>query len=103
MGRICPLTDAPSARVPERVNRRVLHRSTGFIDDAAVFPPGNARARRGRRRTPAYRDAWYADLVGPFLVRDAASARAARAPRDQPPLGVSLIGDAGVAGALDGC
>jgi hypothetical protein len=43
---------------------------TGLVDDAAIFPPGNAawddaiEAFRGRR------DEWYADLVGSFVVRD---------------------------------
>jgi hypothetical protein len=43
---------------------------SGLVDDAAIFPPGDASltdavaAYRGRR------DEWYADLVGPLVVRD---------------------------------
>jgi hypothetical protein len=40
----------------------------GLVDDAAVFPPGNApldRALIGHRR---HREAWYAGLVGPLVV-----------------------------------
>jgi hypothetical protein len=39
----------------------------GFLDDAAVFPPGNAPVRDA---VPAYREhrgAWYQDLLGPFV------------------------------------
>jgi hypothetical protein len=43
---------------------------SGLVDDAAIFPPGDAplgeavAAYRGRRGE------WYADLVGPLVVRD---------------------------------
>jgi hypothetical protein len=38
-----------------------------LIDDAAVFPPGNLPLAEAVAAHTAYRDAWYADLVGPFL------------------------------------
>jgi hypothetical protein len=40
---------------------------TGLLDDAAVFPPGNAPLPAA---LPAHRDhhaAWYAEMVGPFV------------------------------------
>jgi hypothetical protein len=39
----------------------------GLIDDAAVFPPGNAPMAVGLRQHGEHRTAPYADLVGPFL------------------------------------
>jgi hypothetical protein len=39
----------------------------GLVDDAALFPPGNAPMRRALTEHAAHREAWYADLVGPFL------------------------------------
>jgi hypothetical protein len=39
-----------------------------LVDDAAVFPPGNAALVDAVAAHRAHRAAWYADLVGPFLV-----------------------------------
>ena len=39
----------------------------GFLDDAAVFPPGNAPVREAVPAYRGYRSAWYQDLVGPFV------------------------------------
>lgn len=73
----------------------------GLIDDAAVFPPGNAplpEAVGGHRQ---HRAAWYADMVGPLLV-PASSLRAL-----WPLLGtderitIGLIGDTGLAALPD--
>jgi hypothetical protein len=38
------------------------------MDDAAVFPPGNASLAEAVIAHRAHRAAWYADLVGPLLV-----------------------------------
>jgi hypothetical protein len=68
---------------------------TGLVDDAAIFPPGNAAwddavaAFRGRRED------WYADLVGAFVVRDT---DLGQVPGDVP---VSVVLTGG-AGAIDG-
>lgn len=40
----------------------------GLIDDAAVFPPGNAPLPDAVAAHRRHRSAWYADLVGPLLV-----------------------------------
>jgi hypothetical protein len=40
----------------------------GLIDDAAMFPPGNAPLDRALAEHLEHRSAWYADLVGPLLV-----------------------------------
>jgi hypothetical protein len=39
----------------------------GFLDDAAVFPPGNATVRDAVPAHRSYHSAWYQDLVGPFV------------------------------------
>jgi hypothetical protein len=41
---------------------------TRLMDDAAVFPPGNASLAEAVIAHRAHRAAWYADLVGPLLV-----------------------------------
>jgi hypothetical protein len=40
----------------------------GLVDDAAVFPPGNAPLDRAVVAHHRHRAAWYAGLVGPFVV-----------------------------------
>jgi hypothetical protein len=67
----------------------------GLVDDASVLPPsvlGLAEAVAGFRR---HQQAWYADLVGSFLI----PASLVGFDPAQPGLPVSLIGDAGI-GAL---
>jgi len=39
-----------------------------LVDDAAVFPPGNATLPDAVAAHRGHRSAWYADLVGPLLV-----------------------------------
>lgn len=39
----------------------------GLVDDAALFPPGNAPMRRGLAEHEQHRRAWYSDVIGPFL------------------------------------
>ena len=51
----------------------------GLCDDAAMFPPGNAPAARAVNAHRAHRAAWYAPLVGPFLVGAAHLEAVARA------------------------
>jgi hypothetical protein len=73
--------------------------TTGLIDDAAVFPPrrepvsGAVEAHRRHRR------AWYADLVGPLIVRasDAAGLLAATRPGDDLRIGLVASADGGLA------
>src|SRR5690349_9033386 len=40
----------------------------GLLDDAAVFPPGNAPLSEAVERHRDHRAAWYAPMVGPLLV-----------------------------------
>lgn len=40
----------------------------GFVDDAAVFPPGNAPLPDAVAAHRAHRAAWYAPMVGPLLL-----------------------------------
>lgn len=42
----------------------------GLVDDAAVFPPGNAPLHDAASAHVARRTEWWADLVGPLVVRD---------------------------------
>jgi hypothetical protein len=71
---------------------------SGFFDDAAVFPPGNAplpeavEAYRGRRAE------WYADLVASLVVTDE---RVPAVAAEEIPLSIVVTGGAGaLAGAL---
>ncbi len=42
----------------------------GLVDDAAMFPPGNASAETAIREHLRHRSSWYAHIVGPLLVHD---------------------------------
>ena len=41
-----------------------------LVDDAAIFPPGNTPLPDAVAAHVRHRDAWYAPVVGPFLVSD---------------------------------
>jgi hypothetical protein len=74
----------------------------GLLDDAAVLPPAAglplAEALRAHRR---HRDAWYADLVGPFLVDDRRlTSLLDLLDPDDPPLPVIVVVTGG-AGAIE--
>jgi hypothetical protein len=43
---------------------------SGLVDDAAIFPPGDAPLPDAVAAYLARREEWYADLVGPLVVRD---------------------------------
>jgi hypothetical protein len=62
----------------------------GLVDDAAVFPPGNAPLREAVAGHGQHRAAWYADLVGPLLLPavDLAGVEATETPVE-----VGLIGE----------
>jgi hypothetical protein len=68
---------------------------SGLVDDAAVFPPGNAELADAVAAYAARRGEWYADLVGPLVVKDT---DLPRVPTDLP---VSVVLTGG-AGAVDG-
>ena len=42
----------------------------GWIDDAAMFPPGNAAVDEAVSAHLRYRRSWFASLIGPLLVSD---------------------------------
>lgn len=69
---------------------------TGLLDDAAMFPPGNATAGVAIAEHLRYRGAWFADLVGPLLVPAGAFDAFAAAHRaaGSPAVDVVLIGTA---------
>ncbi|MHA6764259.1 hypothetical protein [Streptacidiphilus sp. PAMC 29251] len=76
-----------------------------LCDDAAMFPPGSATAEAALPAHRSYREAWFAPLVGPFLVGTAQlAAVAAAADPGQPPLRSVLVvpgGPAELQSALD--
>lgn len=53
---------------PGQVGRASPLLFTGLVDDAAMFPPGNAPLEQAVTEHQGHRTAWYADLVGPLLV-----------------------------------
>lgn len=68
----------------------------GLVDDAALFPPGNAAMADAVPAHAEHRRAWYAPLVGPFLCP--ASRLAELAGETGTPLGVGVIVDTGTGG-----
>ncbi len=64
---------------------------TGLVDDAAVFPPGDADLPDAVAAYAARRSEWYADLVGPLVVKDT---QLADVPTEMP-VSVVLTGGAG--------
>jgi hypothetical protein len=70
----------------------------GLIDDAAVFPPGNAPLSHAVAAHRRHRASWYAELVGPLLLPASELARGGPPELDDTadPLAVGLIGDTGI-------
>lgn len=73
-----------------------------FIDDAAVFPPGNSPLPDAVAAHAGHRASWYADMVGPLLV-PTSSMRALPGLLDgrADPLSIGLIGDTGLRALSD--
>ena len=74
-----------------------------LVDDAAIFPPGNAPLTEALRAHREHRAAAYADLVGAFVVSDVALPDLIAAVRDEgagEPLSVSVVVTGG-AGAIE--
>jgi hypothetical protein len=63
----------------------------GLVDDAAIFPPGDTPLPDAISAYRSRREEWYADLVGPLVVRDT---DLPDAPADLP-VSVVLTGGAG--------
>ena len=70
----------------------------GFVDDAAVFPPGSALLADAVVEHRGHRGAWYADMVGPLLVPASSGKALDRLLGPDERLAVGIIGDTGVAG-----
>ncbi|WP_084714385.1 hypothetical protein [Streptacidiphilus rugosus] len=63
----------------------------GLCDDAALFPPGNAPVADAVPAHRAHRRAWYAPLVGPFLLGADRIAEVGAAAGEEEPLDVVLV------------
>jgi hypothetical protein len=68
----------------------------GLIDDAALFPPGNASMPVAIQDHGRHREAWYAPVVGPFLCP--ASRLDELAAQVEVPIAVRLVIDTGAGG-----
>ena len=71
-----------------------------FVDDAAIFPPGNAPLDQAVRDHLGHRQAEYADLVGGFVVSDVKIADLAALDVDGDDLAVHVVVTGG-AGAIE--
>jgi hypothetical protein len=81
----------------------------GWIDDAAMFPPGNASVDEAVGAHLRYRRSWFASLIGPLLVSDLKLAEVGRTlrqvrmsggPEGTLPLAVSVVNTSGAGGLL---
>lgn len=90
-----PFPPQPSAP-PAGADARIPPLLAGLVDDAAVFPPGNAPLPEALTAHAQHRLAWYADLVGPLLLPVSKLAAVADAGEQPPQIGV--IGDTGLPG-----
>ncbi|KRF01380.1 hypothetical protein ASG88_07815 [Nocardioides sp. Soil777] len=71
---------------------------SGLLDDAAIFPPGDVPLHDATAAHGEHRRAWYADLLGSFVLRDTDLPLVRGLPH---PLSVVVAGGAGqVAGPL---
>jgi hypothetical protein len=65
----------------------------GLVDDAALFPPGNATMPRALAEHAHHRRSWYAELVGPFVCPTSRVAELLAALAPEAALDVSLVLD----------
>ena len=70
----------------------------GFVDDAAVFPPGSATLADAITDHRGHRSSWYADMVGPLLVPVSSLKSLDRFLDPEEWVEVGLIGDSGIGG-----
>ena len=73
-----------------------------LLDDAAVFPPGDAEVDAAVAAHRTYRSAWFADLVGPLLVRASQVDALLGATDAGDDLELGLVADSGLAGLVEG-
>ena len=69
-----------------------------LVDDAAMFPPGNASAADAVFAHLGYRGAWFAPVIGPLVVPDRALAEVASHVPPGVTLAVSVINTSGAGG-----
>ena len=71
---------------------------SGLVDDAAVFPPGNAPLPDAVTAHRTHRAAWYTDMVGPLLLPASEIQRGSLRGLVDPAEGlvIGLIGDTGL-------
>jgi hypothetical protein len=86
---------------PEQVAALVAGLTQGFVDDAAVFPPGDATVPDAVAAYRAHRLAPYADLVGPLLVRSSQTVELLEAAQAGDDLRIGLVADEGLAGLVE--
>ncbi|MEV6970906.1 hypothetical protein AB0M47_37975 [Hamadaea sp. NPDC051192] len=79
------MSTAASASVPPLLKR--------LLDDAAVFPPGNATLPQAFTGHREHRSAWYAALVGVLLLPASGLKEAATQLREDERIEVGVIGD----------
>src|SRR4051794_36239532 len=94
-----------AARHPGQIGQASAALFTGLVDDASMFPPGNAPLDQAVREHLEHRGAWYAGLVGPLVVRADHMGEAADLVAAQPlpaPTAVSVVAPEGLAQARDG-
>ena len=70
----------------------------GLIDDAAVFPPGNAPLPDAVAAHRVHRSAWYAEMIGPLLVPASMLQVLPALLGPQERIAVGVVGDTGLAG-----
>jgi hypothetical protein len=74
----------------------------GLVDDAAMFPPGNAPAETAVSEHRHHRSSWFAPVIGPLVVSDQRLAEVGRiaARTEGPELAVSVVNTTGAGGLL---
>ena len=72
-----------------------------LVDDAAIFPPGNAPLDRALREHREHRNSDYADLIGGFVISELRLPELIDLVGDDDPVPVNLVISGGV-GAIEG-
>lgn len=67
-----------------------------FVDDAAVFPPGNAPLDEALTHHRTHRASWYQALIGPLLLPTSKVDQLQTVWNSTDPLRIGLIGDTGI-------
>jgi hypothetical protein len=95
MGSLPGMTATTGAAAEQPAERALFE---GLVDDAAVFPPGNAPLEEAVRLHREHKTSGYAAFVGPLLVPASAAQELVSLAAQGDPLQVSVIGRPGVPG-----